>query len=141
VGDPRLPADRVDLEHNAMRPPARLDHGRAVRAVEREAHRDDGFQRIALSAARRRNVGLAARDADGVVEHFLYRLGRDAAAVVGDHDLARRGRDLNADLGRDAGLFSLVERIVDALFQDDERPALLALAGLRNELLLTTELG
>ena len=44
--------------------------------------------------------------------------------------------DLNRDLRRDAGLLAGVERVVDELLEDDQRPLVDVVSGLRGQLLL-----
>jgi hypothetical protein len=50
---------RIDSEDDAMGDAARLDDRLAPVTVEGEAHGEDGLQRVALLAARHRDVGLA----------------------------------------------------------------------------------
>ena len=61
-------------------------------AVEHVAHGENGLQRVALRASRRRDIGLAGRDPDRVVENRLDGLGVDPARVVLNDDrvLSRR---------------------------------------------------
>jgi hypothetical protein len=54
-----LAPHRIHLEYDPVRYPMRFDHGDAAVPVERERHRDDRFQGIALGAAGRRNISLA----------------------------------------------------------------------------------
>jgi hypothetical protein len=67
--------------------------------------------------------------------------GRQAPAVIADGDLASAGRHLDGDLRRDFGLFALVKRVVDKLFEDDERPVLWMVPGLRGEFARPDEFG
>ena len=139
AGNPRLLADRVDREADPVRDPPGLDHRLAGAAVEHERHRDDRLQRVALRAAGRRHVGFPRRHSDRVVEEAVDGLGRDAGAVVFDDDLAGLARYRNRDLRRDAGLLGTVDPVVDQLLDDDERPVLDPVAGLRDQLALGAE--
>ena len=79
VGDLRLVVDVVDPELDAMLDAAGLDDRHAHRlgiaalalAIEHVAHGENGLERVALRAAGRRHVGLAAGDPDRVVEDRL----------------------------------------------------------------------
>ena len=106
-------------------------------AVKDERHGDDGLERVALRAARRGDVGLAAADPDGEVEDVLDGLRRDAGAVVRHRDSGLVDRD--GDRRRDAGLLAGVDAVVDQLLKDDERPCLAPVTGLRDQLLLARE--
>jgi len=82
VADPRLLADAVDGEDDVVRGAAADDVDRAAVAVERIGHRDDGFQRISLSAAGRADIGLTRRHSDAVIEDAGDSVGGDAGTVV-----------------------------------------------------------
>ncbi len=107
-------------------------------AVEHVAHGEDGLERVALRASGRRDIGLAARDPDGVVENRLDGLGVDAAGVVLDDDRVRLDGD--RDLGRDFGLLAGVERVVDELLGDHQRPVINRVPGLVLQLALAAKL-
>src|SRR5215471_7058641 len=73
MGELGLAVDMIDAELDAMQLPARLDDGDAdglgidlpvvvVLAVKDVGHRQNGLQRIALRASRRRNISFAAGD-------------------------------------------------------------------------------
>jgi len=120
---------------------ARFNQRDPAGAVESEGDRYDRLQGIALGTARRRNVCLAARNPAGVVEDALHRLSRNTATVVCDDDFAALGRYLDTDLRCGLGFFSYVERVVDKFLEDDKRPILPGVAGLRGQLFLAAELG
>ena len=121
--DPRLLAHLVDAEDDAMRGAASLDDGLGrFLAVERKAHRQQRLQRIALSTASRRYIGLARAYPDCIIEHVDDGLRRDPRTVVGNGDRVLLGRDADRDLGRDVLLLANVDRVVSQLFQDDQRP-------------------
>ena len=122
-----------------MRDALALDHGLAALAVEGKPHGKDGLQRIALSATCRRHIGFAARCTGAVIEDAGDRLGRNARAVVTDDDAGVR--DFDHDDRRNAGLLAGIERVVDELLLDDERPIIGVVAGLVDELFFRAELG
>ena len=101
----------------------------ALAVREHEGHGDDGLQRIALRAARRRDIGFARRGAGREVEDRLDRPGRQARPVVGDRDAGVV--DADRDLRRDAGFLAGVERVVEELLDDDQRPFVDGVPGLR----------
>ena len=88
VGNPRFVVDVVDPEFDAVFDAAGLDDCHAHRlgiaalalAIEHVAHRQDRLERVALRAAGRRHVSLAARHPDRVVQDRLDGAGLDAAA-------------------------------------------------------------
>src|SRR5262249_22630409 len=80
------------------------------------------------------DVSLTTRNSNHEVEHAPDGLCRNAWPVVGDRDPGSVGGD--NDAGRDVGLFTGVDRIVDKFLQDDERPLRRAMPGLRDELFL-----
>src|SRR5262249_46609044 len=99
-----------------MRDAVRLDDGVANRIlatvlVEDVSHRQDSFQRIALSTARRRNVSLPRRYPDAVVENAINGLRRNAGAVVLDDDRVPLHGD--RDDRRDLGFLAGVESVID----------------------------
>src|SRR5262249_1141802 len=133
----RLLADVVDLERDSVVNAAGLDLDPAATAVEHERHGDDGLQRVALRAAGRGDVGVAAADPDGKVEHTLHGLCRKPRPVVRHRDAGLIDGD--GDLGCDAGLLTGIERVVEQLLQDHERPLRRAMPGLCDQLLLVAE--
>ena len=118
-----------------MRVAIRIDADAPDISGEAERHGADRFQRVALRAPGRAAVRLARRCPDRVIEHGADGFRRQAGAVVADRDLAGRGRYLDHDFRRDAGLLAGVDRVVDQLLQDDERPVIGLVAGLRRQLL------
>ena len=58
----------------------------AAPAIEHVAHGKNGLEGVSLRASRRRDIGLAARHPDGVVENRLDGLGVDPASVVLNDD-------------------------------------------------------
>ena len=136
--DHRLLPERVDRELDLVAETAGADLDPAGRAIEDERHRQDGLERIALGAAVRRHVRLAAGDAAREVEDVRDRLRRHAGAVVDHRDRARL--DLDHDLRGDARLLTGVERIVDQLLEHDQRPRVRLMPGLCHQLLATAEL-
>ena len=93
VDDFRLIVDVIDPELDLVLDAAGLDdrHARriavgAVPAVEHIAHGENGLKRVALRASRRRDIRLAARHPDRVVENRFDGLGVDAARVVLNDD-------------------------------------------------------
>jgi len=98
-------------------------------------------QGVPLGTAGRADIGLARADATGIIEDIAEGFGRQTAPVIADGDLATAGRYLNSNLRRDFGLFALVKRIVDEFFEDDERPVLRVMTGLRGQFTLADEFG
>ena len=141
VVDDRLPAQLVDPEGDDVPLVPGFDDRCPGCAVQRKRHRQQRLQSIALGAAGRADIGLARGDAIGIIEDVAEGFGRHPACVIADGDLTACGRDLDADLGRDFGLFALVKRIVDELFEDHERPVLRVVTGLRGQFALSDELG
>ena len=92
----------------------------AASAIEHVAHGENGLEGVALRAARRRDIGLAARHPDCVVENRLDGVGVDPARVVLNDD--RVLFDDHRDLGRDLGFLAGVERVVDELLGHHQRP-------------------
>ena len=105
--------------------------------IERIWHADQGFERIALSPARWRDVCLTARYSDRIIEHALDSFRWQAGAIVVDFDAVLIG--CNRDHRSDAGLLASVQRVVDQLFEDNERPVGNLMAGLRDKLFLAEE--
>ena len=132
VVDHRLLGDPVDAERDLVSDAARDDLDPAVLAAQRERHRDDRLERVALPAAVRRHVRLAARRPGREVEDRGDRLGRDAGPVVAHPDLA--ACDSDPDHRRDAGFLAGIERVVDQLLYDDQRPVVGLVAGLCDQL-------
>jgi hypothetical protein len=133
----RLVVDVIDPEFDAVLDAARLDNRHPHRfmvvfvlfgAIEDVAHREDGLERIALRAPGRRDISFAAGNADGVVEDRCDRLGLDARAVILDLNRSRFNGDRN--LGGDLGFLASVEGVIDQLFENDERPLVVAVARL-----------
>jgi hypothetical protein len=122
-----------------LREPASLDHRHADIAVECERHRDDRLWGIALRTSGRADVGSSGRDPDGV-HNIVDSLRRDAGAVVGDDDLATLNRNLDRDRRRDVMFLGDVRRVIDELFEDDQRPVADRVAGLRDQLPFWAEL-
>ena len=143
VDDLRLVVDVIDTELDAVRDAAGLDDRHAGRVaalapVEHVAHGQDGLQRVALRAAGRRDIGLAAGDPDRVVEDRLDGLGVDPVRVVLDDDPVLF--DDHRDVGRDLGLLAGVERVVDQLLGHDQWPVVDRVAGLVLQFALAAEL-
>jgi hypothetical protein len=133
----RLP-ERVDRELDLVAETAGADLDAAGHAIEGEWHRQDGFERIALGAAVRRHVRLAAGDAAGEVEDVRDRRRWHAGAVVNYRDCARL--DPHHDLRGDARLFTAVERVIEQLLEHDQRPSFRLMPGLCHQLLAAAEL-
>src|SRR6516164_9874022 len=110
-------------------------------AVERKGHRDQGFECVALRSACGTYVGLAGTDLGRVIENVLHSIGWNPGAFIGDAYLTGICRHLYVDLRRNPRFFRTVQRVVDRLLEDDERPILDGVAGLRDELALAAELG
>ena len=136
--DHRLLSDLVDLEGDLVPDAAADDPDAARRAVQNEGHGEDGLEGVALRAAGRADVGLAARGAGREVQDARDRLRRDAGAVVGDCN-AGVG-ELDPNLGRGARLLAGVERVVDQLLEHDQGPGVRLMPGLCHQLLATAEL-
>jgi hypothetical protein len=114
----------------------RLDQGLAFDR-QRERHGDDGLQRVALSAAGRRNVGFPARHPHVVIENIPDNLGSDSRTVVGHDDLAILDGDGNDRRG--TSLLAGVDGVVDKLLQNHKRPVLDTVARLTHEFTLRTK--
>ena len=71
--DDRRLADPVDPEDDPCRSPCAAISILPHLLVQHERHGDDGLQRVALRAARRRDVGFPGGDPDGEVEDALDR--------------------------------------------------------------------
>ena len=84
--------DRIDRECDPMRGALALDRFLAALAVEGEGHREQRLHGVALRAARRAYLGLAAGCARIIVEDARDRLGRDPRPVVRDGDPGIRNR-------------------------------------------------
>jgi hypothetical protein len=136
--DHRLLSDLVDLEGDLVPNAAADDPDAARLAVQNERHGEDGLEGIALRAAGRADVGLAARRAGREVQDARDRLPRDAGAVVG-HCNAGAG-ELDPNLGRGARLLGGVDRVVDQLFDDHQGPGVRLMPGLCHQLLAAAEL-
>jgi hypothetical protein len=131
---------RIDGEDNAVGDAPRLDDCLALLTVDGEAHGEDGLQRVALLAARHRDVGLARRCPHRVVDDRGDRLGVDAATgEIRDNDLSAGQAD--RDRGRDPGFLGLVDGVVGQLLEDDQRPFALGVADELGEFPLRGELG
>ena len=143
MDDPRLIVDVIDPELDAVLDAPGLDdrHARpvaAVPAVEHVTHGEDGLERVPLRASGRRDIRLAARHPDGIVEDRLDGLGADAARVVLNDD--RVLLDDDRDLGGDFGFLAGVERVVDQLLGDHQRPFVNRMPGLIHQLALAAKL-
>ena len=106
--DPRFLPDVVDREADVMGHAGGFDDGLAggivaVALLEHVGHRQDGLERIALSAARWADVSFTRRNPDAVVEDALDRLRRNAGTVVLDDD--RPAIDCDRDGRGDLGFF------------------------------------
>src|SRR6516162_314345 len=101
---------------------ARFDDACAARAIESEAHRQKGLQRIALSASCRAAIGFATADSAGVVEDIAYRLGRDARTVIGDSDRGGGGCHVYGQFRRDSRFLTGIEGIVEGFLEKHEGP-------------------
>ena len=138
LADDRLLADRIDGKGDLVTHAAGVDLDPAALAVEDERHRHQRLQRVALRAAVGRDVRLAGTDADAEVENVLDHLRRQPGAVVGDGDPVLV--DADGDLRRGPGFLAGVEPVVDQLLEDDERPVLGLVPGLRDQLLAAAEI-
>jgi hypothetical protein len=138
MADHRLLPERVDRELDLVVETASTDLDPAGLAIEDERHRQDRLERVALGAAVRCHIRFPAGDATREVEDPRHRLRRYAGAVVDHSDRARL--DLDRDLRRDACLLAGVERIVDQLLEDHQRPRIQLMPGLGHQLLATAEL-
>ena len=125
----------ADLDHVPDTPC--FDHGPAAVAVEDERHGNDGLEGVTLGATGRTDVGLARADPDAEVEHVLDHLSRDARAVVLDGNPAIVNH--NRDGRRATGLLGGVDRIVNELLEDHQRPGSPLMADLGDQLLLGGE--
>ena len=143
VDDPRLIVDVIDPKLDAvLDSPGRDDrHARPVAAVpaagEDVTHGEDGLERVPLRASGRRDVRLPRRDPNRIVEDRFDGLGVDPAGVVPDDD--RVALDDDFDLGRDLGFLAGVERVVDQLLGDHQRPFVDGVPGLILELALAAK--
>ena len=131
-------ANLVDGEDDMMKDAATLDQRLAALAVEREGHRQDGLEGIALRATRRRAIGLPAANARCVVLQIVDGFRREARSIVGDRDSSVVDRHVNH--GRDARLFASVERVIDQFLEHGERPFSDIVARLIDKFALRTEL-
>ena len=104
----RLLVQLVDLEGDDVPLTSRLDHGRAGRAVQRMGHWEQRLQGVALGAAGGTDISLAGAGAARIIEDVDKRIGREAAPVIADRDLAAFGRYIDRNFGWDLGLFALV---------------------------------
>ena len=143
MDDSRLVVDVIDPEFDAVLDAPGLDdcHARpvaAVPAIEHVAHGEDGLEGVSLRASRRRDIRLAARHPDGVVEHRLDGLGVDPASVVLNDD--RVFLDDDRDLGGDFGFLAGVEAVVDELLGDHQWPLVNRVPRLILQLPLAAEL-
>ena len=125
MDDPRLIVYVIDPELDAVLDAPGLDDRQArpvasVPAVEHVTHGEDGLERVALRASRRRDIRLAARHTDGVVENWVDGPGVDPARVILDDD--RVLLDDDRDVGGDFGFLAGVERVVDELLDDHQWP-------------------
>ena len=75
--------DAPDHAHlDIVRDATRLDRDAALTTIEDEGHGDHGLERIALSAARRRDIGFPRGNAHGEVEQGLNRVVGDAGGPL-----------------------------------------------------------
>ncbi len=125
--------DAVDPERDQVPHAAGGDVDLSLGAVEDEGHGDDRLEGVALRPSVGGDVGLAVGDPDREVEDAVERLDRDPRAVVGDLDPILVDRD--GDDRRDAGILARVEGVIDELLERDQRPLILAVAGLGDQLL------
>jgi hypothetical protein len=138
VLDHRLLADGIDGEDDLVTNAVRFDLDRAGLAVQDEWHRHQRLDGVTLRAAAGRDVGFTRTDTDAEIEDVADDVGRQAGAVVGDGD--SRLVDTDGDLRHGAGFLAGVERVVDQLLQDDQRPVTGLVTGLRDQLLATAEI-
>jgi hypothetical protein len=117
MADHRLLPERVDRELDPVAETVSTDLDPPGLAVEDERHRQDRLECIALGAAVRCHVRLAAGDAAREVEDVGDGVQRHAGAVVDHRD--RAGLDLHVDLRGDACLLTGIERVVDQLLDHD----------------------
>ena len=134
----RLP-DLIDAEGRSHAACRTRRSRRDLLAVQGERHGQDGLQRVALGAAVRRHIRLAARDPAREVEDVGDGL-RPGCRGRCRPPGSCRGSTVHLDLRRDAGLLAGVERVVDQLLEDDQRPVVRLVPGLRHQLLATAEL-
>ena len=134
--DFRLVVDMVNTELDAMLDAVRLDDRHPDRVgitagmltAEDITHRQNGFQRVALGAARRRHIGFAARHPNAVVEDGVDGFGREPVGVVLDCD--RAGTDDDFDHRSDFGFLTGIKRIVDKFFEHNQGPIIDRVPGL-----------
>jgi hypothetical protein len=107
-------------------------------AVQNEGHCHDGFQGVALSAAGRTDISLSAGNPDGEVQDTFNRFGRNAGPAIGNRDAGRI--DSHLDGRRDFGVFARINVVVQQLLEHYQWPVVDRVAGLRDELLLATEI-
>jgi hypothetical protein len=127
-------AIRSMLKVISCRTPLALDHDPPGIAVERERHSDHRLQSIALRAAGRADISLAARYPDREVEDVLDHIGRNTGAVIDEADPGTV--DLYLDPGGDADLLASIERVIDQLLGGHLRPLLGLVADLGGKLTL-----
>jgi hypothetical protein len=138
VSDDRLLADRIDGKGDCVAHATGIDLDPAGLAVENERHRHQRIQCVALGTAVGRDIGFAGTDADAEIENILDHLRRQAGAVVADSDPVFI--DADGDRGCDPCLLAGVERVVDQLLEDDERPVVWLVTGLRDQFLAAAEI-
>jgi hypothetical protein len=125
VLDTRDSVDRIGDDPEPVTDSARFDRSLAgCVVVERERHGHQGLPGVALRAARRTDVGFAARDADRQVGESVDYFARHARAVVLDRERARLSVDLDLDDRREPMLLAVVEGVVDELLQRRFEPLL-----------------
>jgi hypothetical protein len=127
VDDLRLIVDVIDPKLDLMPDAAGLDDRHsggsgiaADLAIEHIAHGENGLQRIALRAAGRRDISLAAGNPDRIIEDGLDGLGVDPARIVLDGDRSRIDDDL--DHRGNLGLLGGIEGVVHDLLAHHQRP-------------------
>ena len=133
----RLP-DLIDAEGDRVLHAARNDLDATFLSVQGEWHGEDCLQRVALGAAVRRDIGFAARGPGVEIQDRGHGLGRDASPVVAHPNPATRDRHTNRRPS--VGFLAGVQRVVDQLLKDHQRPRFRLVPGLCHQLLAAAEL-
>ena len=118
--------------------PDRVGIAASTLTVEHVAHGENSLERIALGAARRRNISLAAGDPDAVVEDRVDGVGFESAGVIRDCDRPRTDGDV--DHRGDFSFLRGIERIVYEFLEHDQRPIMDRVSGLILQFPLGAEL-
>src|SRR5262249_9099809 len=130
--------DVIDREGDAVGNALRLHDRLAPAAVQGEWHGEDGLEGVTLRAPGRGHVGLSGADPHRVIKDLDDYARRNTGAAVGDRDPVTGHVDMDA--WRRPGFLARVDRVIDQLLQDDQRPLLDTVSRLVDQLLAGAEL-